>query len=80
MTPDLKLMGKDYQWLLTIFYITYIIFEFQTLMWKIVPPQYVSSKTNPLPEQISVSLDLFPDCWFLQIRPMARVYLFICLC
>lgn len=38
MTKDLKLVGNDYQWLLTIFYITYIIFEFQTLMWKIVPP------------------------------------------
>ncbi|KAK4697800.1 hypothetical protein P7C71_g329, partial [Lecanoromycetidae sp. Uapishka_2] len=38
MSKDLKLVGNDYQWLLTIFYITYIIFEFQTLMWKIVPP------------------------------------------
>ena len=41
MTKDLNLVGSDYQWLLTIFYITYIIFEFQALMWKIVPPQYV---------------------------------------
>jgi len=38
MSNDLHLVGNDYQWLLTIFYITYIIFEFQTLMWKIVPP------------------------------------------
>ncbi|CAD6584030.1 MAG: hypothetical protein ASARMPREDX12_001511 [Alectoria sarmentosa] len=38
MTHDLHLIGNDYQWLLTIFYITYIIFEFQALMWKIVPP------------------------------------------
>lgn len=38
MTPDLHLVGNDYQWLLTIFYITYVIFEFQVLMWKIVPP------------------------------------------
>ena len=38
MEKDLKLVGNDYQWLLTIFYITYIIFEFQALMWKIVPP------------------------------------------
>ena len=38
MTKDLHLKGNNYQWLLTIFYITYIIFEFQTLMWKIVPP------------------------------------------
>ena len=38
MTKDLDLVGNDYQWLLTIFYITYIIFEFQVLMWKIVQP------------------------------------------
>ena len=38
MTKDLKLHGNQYQWLLTIFYITYILFEFQTIMWKIVPP------------------------------------------
>ena len=38
MTQDLHLVGNDYQWLLTIFYITYILFEFQVLMWKVVPP------------------------------------------
>lgn len=48
MTKDLHLVGNDYQWLLTIFYITYILFEFQTLMWKIVPPQCVFSETNPV--------------------------------
>lgn len=40
MTKDLNLnKTKDrYQWLLTIFYISYILFEFQALMWKTVPP------------------------------------------
>lgn len=38
MSKDLDLVGNRYQRLLTIFYITYILFEFQTLMWKIVPP------------------------------------------
>lgn len=38
MTEDLNLHGNRYQWLLTIFYITYILFAFQVLMWKIVPP------------------------------------------
>ena len=38
MQQDLDLVGNRYQWLLTIFYITYIVFEFQALMWKIVPP------------------------------------------
>lgn len=50
MTKDLHLVGNDYQWLLTIFYITYIVFEFQVLMWKIVPPQYVFSETGPSSE------------------------------
>ncbi|KAL8691371.1 MAG: hypothetical protein Q9218_003391 [Villophora microphyllina] len=27
-----------YQWLLNIFYISYIVFEFQALMWKRIPP------------------------------------------
>ena len=38
MTHDLKLVDNDYQWLLMIFYITYILFEWQSLMWKIMPP------------------------------------------
>lgn len=37
MEDDLKLEGKRYEWLLTIFYITYILFQFQTIMWKIMP-------------------------------------------
>ncbi len=38
MTQDLDLCGNRYNWLLTIFYITYIIFEWQTLTWKFVAP------------------------------------------
>lgn len=30
--------GNDYSWLLTIFYIAYILFECGTMMWKVVPP------------------------------------------
>lgn len=45
MTKDLKLQGNRYQWLLTIFYISYIIFEFQAIMWKIVPPHVWASFT-----------------------------------
>ena len=37
MEEDLELEGNRYQWLLTIFYIAYILFEFQTIMWKIMP-------------------------------------------
>lgn len=28
----------QYQWLLTLFYIPYILFEWMALMWKVVPP------------------------------------------
>jgi uncharacterized protein (DUF983 family) len=38
MAKDLHLSSSDYQWLLTIFYIAYIIFEWFVLMWKAVPP------------------------------------------
>lgn len=38
MDKDLHLDSEKYEWLLTIFYISYIIFEFQAMMWKIVPP------------------------------------------
>lgn len=37
MEEDLELTGNRYEWLLTIFYIAYILFEPQVLMWKIVP-------------------------------------------
>ncbi|MCJ1316452.1 hypothetical protein MMC15_001773 [Xylographa vitiligo] len=38
MSEDLDLTGNRYQWLLNIFYISYILFEVQVIMWKIMPP------------------------------------------
>ncbi|KAF4627811.1 hypothetical protein G7Y89_g10341 [Cudoniella acicularis] len=38
LDTDLNLSSSEYQWLLTIFYISYIAFEWFALMWKIVPP------------------------------------------
>lgn len=38
MEEDLNLSSPDYEWLLTIFYITYICFTFLAIMWKVVPP------------------------------------------
>ena len=43
MEKDLHLRGDQYDWLLTVFYITYIIFEFSLLIWKIYPPHIVGS-------------------------------------
>ena len=38
MEEDLDLTGDKYDWLLTIFYISYITFQWQSLMWKLIPP------------------------------------------
>jgi hypothetical protein len=38
MEKDLHLIGNRYSWLLTIFYIAYITFQFQGFMWRIVNP------------------------------------------
>ncbi|OJJ45401.1 hypothetical protein ASPZODRAFT_69972 [Penicilliopsis zonata CBS 506.65] len=38
MEEDLNLVGNRYSWLLTIFYISYCVFEFQALMWKVLKP------------------------------------------
>ncbi|KAJ5109058.1 hypothetical protein N7456_005733 [Penicillium angulare] len=38
MTEDLGLTSDKYAWLLTIFYISYTVFEFQALMWKLIKP------------------------------------------
>lgn len=45
MAKDLNLVGDRYDWLLTIFYISYIIFEFLAMMWKIVPPHIWAAST-----------------------------------
>ncbi|KAI0153868.1 major facilitator superfamily domain-containing protein [Pestalotiopsis sp. NC0098] len=41
MIEALDLVGNKYQWLINIFYITYIVFDFGILFWKIFPPHYV---------------------------------------
>ncbi|TPX18857.1 uncharacterized protein E0L32_011472 [Thyridium curvatum] len=38
MSKDLNFSDAQYQWLLTIFYIPYILFEWAAICWKIVPP------------------------------------------
>uniref|UniRef100_A0A060T5B6 ARAD1C04268p n=1 Tax=Blastobotrys adeninivorans TaxID=409370 RepID=A0A060T5B6_BLAAD len=40
MSDDLGITGSQYEWFLTIFYISYIVFEFMTLLWKILPPRF----------------------------------------
>ena len=43
MKQALKLTGDRYNWLLTIFYITYVVFEFCLLFWKLFPPHIVGA-------------------------------------
>lgn len=43
MSEDLGMSDAQYQWLLTIFYIPYILFEWLALMWKIFPPHIWAS-------------------------------------
>lgn len=38
MEKDLNLSSDQFEWLLRIFYIFYIAFEWMTLLWKIFPP------------------------------------------
>ncbi|KAI5363036.1 putative major facilitator superfamily, MFS transporter superfamily [Septoria linicola] len=38
LTKDLNLSDSQFQWLLTAFYITYVLFEWLTLCYKIFPP------------------------------------------
>lgn len=40
MSTDLNLYGNRYEWLLNIFYISYICFAPCILFWKILPPHY----------------------------------------
>ncbi|MCJ1357910.1 MAG: hypothetical protein MMC33_007906 [Icmadophila ericetorum] len=38
LSKDLNLSSDQYEWLLTSFYITYILFEWMTLLYKVIPP------------------------------------------
>ncbi|PWZ02909.1 MFS general substrate transporter [Testicularia cyperi] len=39
MEKDLGMSDSQYQWLLTVFYIAYIVFQFQVFMYKLLPPR-----------------------------------------
>lgn len=43
MGDELELNSDRYQWLLNIFYITYVIAEFGVLLWKVFPPYIVGT-------------------------------------
>ncbi|MCJ1417749.1 hypothetical protein MMC32_004094 [Xylographa parallela] len=38
LSEDLQLSTSQYEWLLTAFYITYILFEWMTILYRVVPP------------------------------------------
>lgn len=43
MQDELSLDSEDYQWLLNIFYIAYVVCEFEVLLWKLFPPRIVGT-------------------------------------
>jgi hypothetical protein len=43
MGKALKLTSSQYAWFSTIFYITYIVFEFCIIFWKVFPPHIVGA-------------------------------------
>ncbi|KAI1814205.1 MFS general substrate transporter [Poronia punctata] len=43
LEEDFKLDSSDYQWLVNIFYITYVLAEFGVLLWKVFPPHIVGA-------------------------------------
>ncbi|KAF8319816.1 major facilitator superfamily domain-containing protein [Cantharellus anzutake] len=45
MKTDLNLTSSKYEWLLTIFYISYIIFQLFVIFWKVLPPRVIASFT-----------------------------------
>ena len=45
MEEDLELHGSRYQWLITIFYMAYVVFAFQAILWKVIPPHIWASLT-----------------------------------
>ncbi|KAK4232545.1 major facilitator superfamily transporter [Podospora fimiseda] len=45
MSSELNLTDGKFQWLLTVFYIPYIIFEVLAVMWKLVPPHIWAAST-----------------------------------
>ena len=46
MSKDLHLSSLQFEWLLRVFYIMYIAFEWMTLLWKIVPA-HIYRKCRP---------------------------------
>jgi MFS family permease len=40
MSKDLGMSDDQYRWVLSIFYMSYIVFQFMTLLWKVFSPRY----------------------------------------
>jgi hypothetical protein len=45
MQEDLNLYGDRYQWLLNVFYIGYILFQWQTMFFRVFPPHRFAAWT-----------------------------------
>lgn len=47
MERDLHLSSTQFEWLLRVFYISYIAFEWMTLLWKVFPPHVYRKNLQP---------------------------------
>lgn len=43
MQKELSIDSDGYQWLLNIFYISYVVAEFAVILWKLFPPHFVGA-------------------------------------
>ena len=48
LSKDLGLSSSQFEWLLRAFYITYISFEWMTLLWKVFPPHIYRTSRPPI--------------------------------
>ena len=58
MEEDLNLSSYQYEWLLRAFYISYILFEWMTLLWKVIPPHIYRTYSDLTATFLTVSNDV----------------------
>lgn len=61
MSSDLHLSSSQFEWLLRAFYITYICFEWMTLLWKVLPAHvYCMCIASNLASVNALTVDQWP--------------------
>ena len=64
LEKDLNLSSRQYEWLLTAFYITYIVFEWMTLMYDLLTSlHHPAMYKNVAVLQLRADLGSWPSIW-----------------